>query len=109
MPVETYSAAMRRLGIHEGHAMRPNMIDARFLDEFLRLANQMALTGTAQQVSAKVASWAELEVTELGYQPVGPDIARELRAFAGAARVFGLGATLHGDRGRLPHKSAQHY
>ena len=45
----------------------------------------MALTGTAQQVSEKIAGLAALGVTELVYQPAGSDIARELRAFAAAA------------------------
>ena len=45
----------------------------------------MALTGTAEQVSEKIAGLAALGVTELVYQPAGSDIRRELRALASAA------------------------
>ncbi len=83
--VEAYPIDERHLVVHQGHAMQPNAIDERFLGEFLKFANQMALTGTAQQVSDKIAGLAALGVTELVYQPAGSDIERELRAFAGAA------------------------
>jgi 5,10-methylenetetrahydromethanopterin reductase len=85
--VEAYPSGERHLVIHHGHAMKPNAIDERFLSEFLTFANPMALTGTAQQVSEKIAGLAALGVTELVYQPAGSDIARELRAFAAAAGV----------------------
>ncbi|OBK27479.1 5,10-methylene tetrahydromethanopterin reductase [Mycobacterium asiaticum] len=85
--VEAYPPGERHFVIHDGHAMQPNAIDQRFLSDFLTFANPMALTGTAQQVSEKIDGLAALGVTELVYQPAGSDIARELRAFAGAARL----------------------
>jgi 5,10-methylenetetrahydromethanopterin reductase len=49
----------------------------------------LALTGTAEQVSEKIAGLAALGVTELVYQPAGSDIERELSAFASAANLPG--------------------
>jgi 5,10-methylenetetrahydromethanopterin reductase len=43
------------------------------------------LTGTAEQVSERIAQFAAAGVTEVVYQPAGSDIERELRAFASAA------------------------
>ena len=43
-------------------------------------------TGTPEHVAAQADAAAEAGVTELAYVPAGPDIARELRAFAEAVR-----------------------
>jgi 5,10-methylenetetrahydromethanopterin reductase len=83
--IEEYRPGERHLVIHEGHSIRPNAVDEPFVADFLKFASSMALTGTVQQVSDKIAGLAALGVTELVYQPAGSDIARELRAFATAA------------------------
>jgi len=41
-------------------------------------------TGSAEEVRTKLEGLAEVGVTEIAYQPAGPDIPRELRAFADA-------------------------
>jgi 5,10-methylenetetrahydromethanopterin reductase len=47
------------------------------------------LAETAEQVSTRIGEYAEAGVTEIVYQPSGPDIERELRAFASAAGLTG--------------------
>ncbi|SOJ55524.1 F420-dependent hydroxymycolic acid dehydrogenase [Mycobacterium simulans] len=83
--IESCPVAERHLAMYEGHSMKPNPIDEPYVVDFLKFANTMALTGTAEQVSEKIAGLASLGVTELVYQPAGSDISRELRAFAVAA------------------------
>ena len=46
----------------------------------------LTLTGTADDVRARIDAFAESGITELAYHAAGPDIPRELRAFADAAR-----------------------
>ncbi|WP_193044717.1 LLM class flavin-dependent oxidoreductase [Mycolicibacterium baixiangningiae] len=55
------------------------------LDRLVRCSGAVGLTGTAAQVADEVARYAAAGVTELVYQPAGPDIERELDAFARAA------------------------
>jgi 5,10-methylenetetrahydromethanopterin reductase len=42
------------------------------------------LTGTAEDVGARVAALAEAGVTEVAFQPGGPDVERELHSLAEA-------------------------
>ena len=53
--------------------------------ELIPFATSMALTGTAEQISQKIAGLTAFGVTELVYQPAGSEIEREVRAFASAA------------------------
>lgn len=67
------------------HLVRPEPQDDIFLDRAVTCAGATGLTGTAPQVAATIARYAAAGVTELVYQPGGPDIERELHAFARAA------------------------
>jgi 5,10-methylenetetrahydromethanopterin reductase len=49
------------------------------------------LTGTADQVGRRVKELAAQYITEIIYQPTGPDIAHELEAFIAAARAVPTG------------------
>ena len=49
------------------------------------------LTGSAAQLTERLAMIAEQGITEVVYQPTGPDITRELEAFITAARVVLVG------------------
>jgi 5,10-methylenetetrahydromethanopterin reductase len=73
----------RHLAVHEGHLVAMNEIDRRFVTgEF------MAQAGIAAGAEAWRQRLAEMEsrgVTEVVYQPAGPDIPRELHAFAEVA------------------------
>jgi 5,10-methylenetetrahydromethanopterin reductase len=83
--IEAYPESERHLAIHAGHLIKANPRDEPHVAGLIPFASSMALTGTAEQVSEKIAGLAALGVTELVYQPAGSDIERELRAFASAA------------------------
>jgi 5,10-methylenetetrahydromethanopterin reductase len=83
--IEAYPETERHLVIHAGHLIKANPRDEPHVADLVPFASSMALTGTAEQVSEKIAGLAALGVTELVYQPAGSDIWRELRAFASAA------------------------
>src|SRR5271165_1053806 len=87
--VEACPEDERHLAIHDGHLVKANPRDEPHVAELLPLANATGLTGTAQQVSERVAGFGALGVTELVYQPAGSDIPRELRAFASAMGLQG--------------------
>jgi 5,10-methylenetetrahydromethanopterin reductase len=73
--------------VHEGHLLRASPIDRLIIDDAVPMARTFTLTGTAGEVRQRLAAMAAAGVTELVYQPMGPDIPRELRAFADAAGV----------------------
>ncbi|MGH2686650.1 MAG: LLM class flavin-dependent oxidoreductase [Actinomycetota bacterium] len=81
---EAVAAERRHLAVHEGHLVEANERDALALDAAPDLAASLTLTGTADDVRARVEALALTGVTELAYQPAGPDIRRELEAFARA-------------------------
>ena len=79
--IEAFPESERHLAIHAGHLVKANPRDEPHVADLIPFASSMALTGTAEQLSEKIAGLAALGVTELVYQP---DIERELRAFASA-------------------------
>jgi 5,10-methylenetetrahydromethanopterin reductase len=50
------------------------------------MVRAFTFTGEADALRARLAELADRGVTEIAYQPKGPDIARELTAFAAMAR-----------------------
>jgi len=82
--VEAHPETERHLAIHEGHLVKANRRDEPYVADLIPLASAAALTGTAEQVSARVGELAAVGVTEVVYQPAGSDIEHELRAFASA-------------------------
>jgi 5,10-methylenetetrahydromethanopterin reductase len=81
---EAVPESRRHLATHEGHLVAPNDRDLLALDADPGLAASLTLTGTAEDVRRRVEGFAEKGVTEIAYQPAGPDIPRELEAFAAA-------------------------
>ena len=79
---EAVPEATRHLALHEGHLIGPNARDALVLDEASGLLPSLTLTGTPEELRGRLDGYAAAGVTEIAYQPAGPDIARELRAFA---------------------------
>lgn len=81
--IEAIPSAERHLVTHEGHLVRLIAVD-----EAVALAAdllpQFTFTGTAEQLRARVAEFEVGGVTELVYQPAGPDIAGELGRMMGA-------------------------
>ncbi|BBY22547.1 LLM class flavin-dependent oxidoreductase [Mycobacterium stomatepiae] len=83
--VEAHPEDERHFAIHEGHLVKANPSDEPHVADVIPFAASMALTGTAEQLTEKVAGLAAQGVTEIVYQPAGSDIERELTVFATAA------------------------
>jgi 5,10-methylenetetrahydromethanopterin reductase len=69
--------------------VKANPRDEPYVADLIPMASAGALTGTAEQVAARVRDLAAAGVTEVAYQPAGSDIQRELRAFASATGIAG--------------------
>jgi 5,10-methylenetetrahydromethanopterin reductase len=82
--VEALSPERRHLAVHEGHLVAANPRDELVLEAAAALAPAFTLTGTAAEVRSRAEALAAAGVTELAFQPAGPDIERELRAMAAA-------------------------
>ena len=85
--VEAEPPARRHLAVHDGHLVAPNAADRVALPAGQVLTGMLSFTGSAAELRERVAGLAKVGVTELAYQPGGPDIERELRAFAEMAEV----------------------
>ncbi len=89
--METVPARERHLHTHEGHLTFPNAIDRKTLTgEAIR---RYTLSGDAETLRGRLGNLASRGSTEIAYQPAGPDISRELTAFA---RMAGLQAGASG-------------
>jgi 5,10-methylenetetrahydromethanopterin reductase len=80
--LEAIPERKRHLALHEGHLIGPNALDGAFITG--GLLQRLRQTGTAAAHRARLAELKAAGVTEIAYQPAGPDIPRELRAFAAA-------------------------
>lgn len=74
----------RHLAVHEGHATHVLERDRVVLDAAGDALRASAWVGTPDELRARAEAAAAAGVTELLYTPTGPDVARELRAFAAA-------------------------
>lgn len=84
--IERLPARTRHLAIHDGHLIAPNTVDRTVLT-----GEVLARFGGAVDAPAwreRLTRWEAEGTTEVAYQPAGPDIPRELTAFA---RMAGLG------------------
>ena len=69
----------RHLGVHRGHCIHLNEADDAAWDAGGSITvEQVTLTGSAAQVRARAEDLASQGVTEMVFQPTGPDIRREL-------------------------------
>jgi 5,10-methylenetetrahydromethanopterin reductase len=83
--VERVAPERRHFAVHQGHAVELNVIDrAHIPREFVV---KRSFTGTAAALAGRLDALVAKGVTEVAYQPVGPDIARELTAFAKMAGI----------------------
>lgn len=80
---EQIPARTRHLAIHTGHLVAPNALDRGVVTGDLLAPLGVALDTAAWR--ARLAESARAGVTEIVYQPAGPDIERELAAFAAMA------------------------
>jgi 5,10-methylenetetrahydromethanopterin reductase len=83
--LEELPAERRHLATHEGHLVELSDRDrAALAAGTAAMIPVFTLTGTAEDVGARVAALAEAGVTEVAFQPGGPDVERELRSLADA-------------------------
>jgi 5,10-methylenetetrahydromethanopterin reductase len=83
--IEQTAEPDQHLAVHSGHLMRMNPADhAAWNAGGHVLFDRLLTTGTADQVAQAVQQLSDLGVTEVIYQPAGPDIARELERFRDA-------------------------
>ncbi|MEQ1788116.1 MAG: LLM class flavin-dependent oxidoreductase, partial [Acidimicrobiales bacterium] len=76
----------RHLATHEGHLVELTARDRAGLEGGLsELIGSFTLTAPAGEVAERIEAFAAQGITELAYQPCGPDIPRELEALAAAA------------------------
>jgi 5,10-methylenetetrahydromethanopterin reductase len=101
--LEAVPAERRHLATHEGHLVELSDRDRTALAAGTSsLIPAFTLTGEAEDVRRRVEALAAIGVTEVAFQPGGPDTERELRAFAAALEgVAGAsaGATRSTDAG----------
>jgi 5,10-methylenetetrahydromethanopterin reductase len=77
-------ARSRHLALHAGHLVEVNEHDRPFVDG--ELLSTIAAATSSEGVRERLAAAEAGGATEVAYQPAGPDIPRELEAFAEAAR-----------------------
>ena len=83
--IEAVPARERHLHTHRGHLTFPNEIDRRVLTG--SFITKYTFTGEAPVLRERMTALETRGATEIAYQPAGPDIPRELTAFA---RMAGL-------------------
>jgi 5,10-methylenetetrahydromethanopterin reductase len=87
--VEAVEVSRRHLAIHEGHLVALGKHDEALLARAAPLLAKWTTTGTPADIGARLRALTEAGITEVAYQPMGPDIPRELAAFAAAAGLAG--------------------
>jgi 5,10-methylenetetrahydromethanopterin reductase len=77
----------RHLGVHTGHLIAMNDADHAAWDAGgAAIADQLTISGTPSEVARRLDELAEQGVTELIYQPAGPDIPGQLERMLAAAQ-----------------------
>lgn len=86
--VERTAPAERHLAVHVEHCVGLNEADQAAWDAGGHsMLEQATVSGTADRVAAQLGELAAGGVTELVFQPCGPDIRRELETFMETARA----------------------
>jgi 5,10-methylenetetrahydromethanopterin reductase len=83
--IETIPRRERHLHTHRGHLTYPNEIDRKVLTG--DVIRRFTFTGEAAELRQRMRELAARGVTEIAYQPSGPDIPRELTAIARMANL----------------------
>ena len=88
--IEQVPKQERHLAVHHQHQVGLNSADqAAWNAGAHAMVESFSFSGTKTKIRDKVAQLAERGVTEIAYQPAGPDIRRELSVFMEAASVDG--------------------
>ncbi|MGX7678945.1 LLM class flavin-dependent oxidoreductase [Jatrophihabitans sp. DSM 45814] len=72
----------RYLAVHAGHQVILNEADEAVVDAASALIPTITATATSSELRQRLDEWAAAGVTEIAYQPGGPDIERQLETFA---------------------------
>ena len=85
--VERTAPEERHFAVHEQHCVGLNEADEAAWDAGgHRMLDEVTMSGTADQVRERLAGLAEHGVTEVVFQPCGPDVRRELEVFIDTAK-----------------------
>jgi len=86
--VERTAPEERHLAVHAQHCVGLNEADeAAWEAGGHQVLDDVTMSGTADQVAERLAGLAEHGVTEVVFQPCGPDTRRELEVFMDTARA----------------------
>jgi 5,10-methylenetetrahydromethanopterin reductase len=85
--VERTPPEERHLAVHSQHCVGLNEADATAWDAGgHQMLDEVTISGTADQVRERLAGLADQGVTEVVFQPCGPDVRRELEVFMDTAK-----------------------
>ena len=87
--IEALPAAERHLVLHSGHVTSVSAHDTAFVPR--DAVASLTFTGTVDLLRERAERLAAKGVTELIYQPAGPDVPRELEAFARLREMVAAG------------------
>jgi 5,10-methylenetetrahydromethanopterin reductase len=80
----------RHFAVHDRHLVGLNQADSAAWDGgSWQAIPQTTVTGSADDIGRRIAEFGRQGITEIIYQPTGPDIDTELETFLGAARAVG--------------------
>jgi 5,10-methylenetetrahydromethanopterin reductase len=85
--IDAIDARTRHLAVHDRHLISVTERDRPHITG--ELIRSFTYTGSPTEIGEKIATAAAAGVTEIAFQPAGPDIPRELAAFAAAAGLKG--------------------
>jgi len=85
--VEAVEEPRRHLAVHDGHLTVLGPPDQELLTRAAPLLASWTMTGTGADIGARLRALPAAGITEVAYQPMGPDIPRELAAFVRAAGI----------------------
>jgi 5,10-methylenetetrahydromethanopterin reductase len=83
--VEQAPAGQRHLAVHAGHQLELNAADRAVAPLAEPVVSGATLVGDPARVRDQLAEWHAAGITEVAYQPGGPDIPAELERFMAAA------------------------
>lgn len=82
--IEAVDPARRHLAIHEDHLVAVSERDRPAVEQGMDAIKTVTLTGSAQELRARIEQLEAAGVTEIAYQPAGGDIPGELERFRSA-------------------------
>lgn len=86
--LEEVDPQRRHLATHEGHLVELTGRDRAGLQAGLSdLIGSFTLTAPPEEIAERIAAYVDQGITELAFQPCGPDLSREMETFARAAGI----------------------